>query len=189
MQIALASVTPHLEPADATAVHAVPQNAASFVAGFAHPFQGIDHISVMIAVGLWASIKGNRALWVWPLTFVCLALAGGLLGMSGVAIPLVEPGILASVVVFGLMVTLAVDLPVMVGGLIIGVFAVVHGHAHGSGLPDTISGLDYLAGFALATATLHAVGLAMAVGLHGRPVRLAGLLTVLMGVGLWSGVL
>ena len=33
----------------------------SFSAGIAHPFGGLDHIAVMIAVGLWAALKGGRA--------------------------------------------------------------------------------------------------------------------------------
>ena len=66
----------------------------------------------MVAVGLWAALKGGRALWVWPAAFVGVMLVGGALGMAHVAVPLVEPGILASVVALGLLVALAVDLPV-----------------------------------------------------------------------------
>ena len=102
---------------------------ASFAAGVAHPLSGLDHITVMVAVGLWAALKGKRALWVWPATFVGAMLVGAALGMAHVALPLVEPGILASVVALGLLVALAVDLPLAAGaagaavgiGLFIGV--------------------------------------------------------------------
>ncbi len=73
----------------------------SFAAGVAHPFSGLDHIAVMIAVGLWAALKGGRALWIRPAAFVGVMLVGGALGMAHVAVPFVEPGILASVVVLG----------------------------------------------------------------------------------------
>jgi urease accessory protein len=166
---------------------------ASFAAGVAHPFSGLDHISVMIAVGLWAALKGNRALWVWPATFVGVMLIGGLLGMAHVPVPLVEPGILASVVALGLLVALAVDLPVWLGAVIIGVFAVFHGHAHGSEVAETVSGAEYMASFALATATLHLIGIGFALTMQRaalRPViRLAGVACVLIGAGLYSGVI
>ncbi|MGE5146258.1 MAG: HupE/UreJ family protein, partial [Candidatus Eiseniibacteriota bacterium] len=121
--------------------------AESFAAGVAHPLTGLDHIAVMIAVGLWAALKSGRALWAWPAVFVGVMLAGGALGMAHVALPLVEPGILASVVVLGLMVALAVDVPVAAGAALIGVFALLHGHAHGTEIAENLSGFAYMAGF------------------------------------------
>ena len=168
-------------------------SAVSFTAGIAHPLSGLDHIAAMMAVGLWAAVKGKRALWVWPLTFVAVMLIGGALGLAHIALPFVEPGILASVVVLGLMVALAIDPPVWVGAVIIGVFALLHGHAHGAEVPDTMNGLDYVAGFALATATLHAVGIGLALTLQRLapdPVnRLAGVVCAAVGVGLCAGLL
>ena len=108
---------------------------SSFSAGFLHPLSGLDHMTVMVAVGLWAALKGGRALWAWPAAFVGVMLAGGALGMAHVPIPFVEPGILASVVALGLLVALAVDLPVWTGALVIGLFALFHGHAHGTEVP------------------------------------------------------
>lgn len=166
---------------------------ASLAAGVAHPFSGLDHITVMVSVGLWATLKGNRALWVWPATFVGVMLIGGALGMARIAVPFVEPGILASVVALGLMVALAVDLPVAVGAAIIGIFALLHGHSHGTEVPETVNGLEYMAGFALATATLHTLGISFALTSRRaalRPViRVAGAACVAIGVGLFKGVL
>ena len=159
--------------------------ASSFLAGVAHPLSGLDHIAVMIAVGLWAALKGGRALWVWPAAFVGLMLVGGALGMAHVALPFVEPGILASVVALGLLVALAVDLPVITGAAIVGVFALFHGHAHGSEVAENLSGIEYMAGFAMATATLHLIGIGFAQMMtraNLRPcVRAAGALCVVIG--------
>jgi len=157
----------------------------SFAVGLAHPLGGLDHIAVMIAVGLWAALKGGRALWLWPVTFVGMMLIGGALGMSHIDLPFVEPAILASVVALGLMVALAVDLPVAAGAAIIAVFAVFHGHAHGSEVADNVGGIEYMAGFAIATATLHLTGIGFArlmTQAHMRPVvRAAGGLGVFVG--------
>ena len=165
---------------------------ASFAAGVAHPLTGIDHITVMVAVGLWAALKGGRALWVWPAAFVGVMLIGGALGMAHVPLPYVEPAILASVVAIGILVALAVDLPVWAGVAIVALFALFHGHAHGSEVAENVGGIEYMAGFALATATLHAVGIAMALGLsrlHMQAlIRVGGVACVLVGAGLYAGV-
>lgn len=168
-------------------------SAVSFAAGVTHPLSGLDHITAMVAVGLWAAVKGKRALWAWPLTFVAVMLIGGVLGLTQIALPFVEPGILASVVVLGLMVALAVNPPVWVGAAIIGLFALLHGHAHGAEVAHAVNGLEYVAGFALATVTLHAVGIGLALSLQRAapdPVNhLVGVICVTVGVGLYAGIL
>ncbi len=164
----------------------------SFAAGLAHPMSGLDHIAVMIAVGLWAALKGGRALWIWPAAFVGMMLAGGALSMAHMALPLGEPAILASVVALGLLVALAVDLPVPIGAAIVGVFALFHGHAHGAEVAENIGGFEYMAGFAAATAALHVLGIAFALGfaranLRGV-VRIAGAACVVLGIALAKGM-
>lgn len=162
-----------------------------FGAGVAHPLSGLDHIAAMVAVGLWAALKGGHAVWVWPAAFVGVMLVGGGLGIAGVALPFVEPGILASVVALGLLVALAIDLPVAAGAAIIGVFALFHGHAHGAEIPETAGGLEYLAGFAVATALLHGVGLGAGLLLEPRfrsLARLAGAATAAVGLAMIAGV-
>jgi urease accessory protein len=166
---------------------------ASFAAGVAHPLGGLDHMAVMIAVGLWPALKGGRALWIWPAAFVGVMLVGGALGMAHVAVPLVEPGILASVVALGLLVALAVDLPVSTGAIVVAAFALLHGHAHGSEVAETMSGAEYMAGFALATATLHLTGIGFAQMMtlaQLRPlIRIPGAACVLIGAGIYAGVI
>jgi len=165
---------------------------ASFSAGFIHPLSGLDHMTVMIAVGLWAAMKGGRALWAWPLAFVGVMLVGGALGMAHVPIPFVEPAILASVVALGLLVALAIDLPVSAGVAIIAVFALFHGHAHGSEVAENTGGIEYMVGFALTTALLHCIGIALGAcfGQRFRTLaRAAGAACVAVGFGLAFGII
>ena len=175
----------------AALAHAGAGPTASFAAGLAHPSGGLDHVAAMIAVGLWAALKGGRALWLWPCVFVGTMLIGGALGMAHVPVPFVEPGILASVVALGLLVALAVDLPLWTGAAIVGVFAVLHGHAHGSEVAETVGGLEYMTGFAVATASLHAIGLGLALTLANyrlrNLVRAAGAACAVLGIALVAG--
>ncbi|MBZ9697265.1 MULTISPECIES: HupE/UreJ family protein [unclassified Mesorhizobium] len=164
---------------------------SSAMAGFTHPLSGLDHMTAMLAVGLWAALKGGKAIWVWPAAFVGVMLGGAALGMAHVPLPFVEPGILASVVALGLLVALAVDLPVSAGVAIIGLFALLHGHAHGTEVPENAGGLDYMAGFAVATVLLHAIGIAVGLGLGMRSrgvARITGAACAAIGIGLAFGV-
>jgi urease accessory protein len=162
---------------------------SGFAHGFAHPLTGLDHIAAMVAVGLWAAQRGGGAIWVVPLTFVSVMSASGLLGTMGISVPYVEPGIVASVFVLGVLIAAAVRLPLVASSLIVGFFAIFHGHAHGAEMPETVSGLAYGAGFVLATGLLHGCGIGL--GLLARQlgssgfVRFAGGATAALGVYLF----
>ena len=138
---------------------------------------------------------GGRALWIVPTAFVAMMAVGGLAGMEGIQLPFVETGIALSVVVLGLAVAFQWKLPVAAAGALVGLFAIFHGHAHGSEMPIDASGLAYAAGFMLATASLHVagIGLGLAVGRIGARSRLAlqasGGAIALAGVALLSGYL
>ncbi|MER8440676.1 HupE/UreJ family protein [Mesorhizobium sp. M1312] len=172
--------------------HIAVGSVGSFGAGLAHPLSGLDHVTVIVAVGLWAALKGGRALWAWPVAFLSLMLTGGALGIAGVPVPFVDPVILASIVALGLLIAAAVDLPVAAGAIIIGFFALFHGHAHGTEIPETAGGFVYLAGFALATALLHGAGICLGLlpGQRFRAlVRLAGAATATAGLMMIVGTL
>jgi urease accessory protein len=142
-------------------------------AGFAHPFTGLDHLLAMVAVGLWASQLGGRALWLLPLTFPVVMAAGAALGFSGVALPWVEIGITASVLVLGAAIALTYRPSLAVSLPLIGLFALLHGYAHGVELPAQTSTLGYGAGFVAATLALHLAGLAIGLAANRLPVRFA----------------
>lgn len=160
-------------------------SASGFSYGLAHPIGGLDHLLAMVAVGLWAAQLGGRALWAIPLGFVGIMALGSILGVTGVVLPLVEQGIVASVLVLGLLVLAALRLPLGAGLLLVGLFAVFHGYAHGTEMPQAVSGLLYGLGFAISTALLHLAGLGLGVLLQRQQtqlVRLAGLAVLLGGV-------
>ena len=133
-------------------------------AGFLHPLMGADHILAMVAVGLLAALRGGRAIWALPLSFLALMSAGAGLGMAGVALPYAETGIALSIVVFGLAAIVGLRAPVALLAVLVGVFAVFHGYAHGAEMPETASGLSFGLGFLAATALLHAAGLGLGMG-------------------------
>jgi urease accessory protein len=133
--------------------------------GFLHPLGGLDHVLAMVAVGLYAAQLGGCSLWLLPAAFVGTMIAGGLLGYAGVVVPMVEPGIGLSVVAMGLAVAVGVRLPTLLATGLVGLFALVHGHAHGTGGAEPTSFLCYAAGFVAATATLHAAGIGLGLAL------------------------
>src|SRR5258708_6601805 len=119
-----------LLPTAASAHPALYQHTHAFAAGVIHPFTGLDHLLAMISVGLLASQKGGRALWLWPGTFVATMIVGGILGMEGFALPLIETTIAASLLVLGLMIATMTTLPVAAGIGLIALFGLFHGNAH-----------------------------------------------------------
>ena len=159
--------------------------------GLEHPLTGLDHILAMFAVGLWATQRGGRVLWLVPLTFVFVMTLGAVLGMSGVSIPFVEQGIVLSVIILGVFVAAAVRLPLPVSACIVGLFALAHGYAHGTEIPSSASGLSYALGFAAATVLLHTAGIGFGLAMQrvhsSQAVRLAGA-TIALG-GLFIGAL
>lgn len=161
MRKVLLAVAIFLASAGAAAAHTGHGDATGFALGFAHPLLGLDHLLAMIAVGLWAAQIGGRALWLVPAAFVTVMAMGGGRAMFGVGLPMVEVGIVGSVLVLGLLVAVAPRLPLWAPAATVGLFALFHGHAHGSEMPDGSSGLAYGLGFVLATAALHGLGLAL----------------------------
>jgi urease accessory protein len=141
--------------------HVEQAQAAGLFAGLAHPVSGLDHVLAMVAVGLWGAQLGAPAIWLLPLTFPIVMALGGLLGLLGVPLPGVEVGIAASAILLGAAVMTERRLPLVVAAVLVGVFAVFHGHAHGTELPPGQSGLLYSLGFVVATGCLHAIGIAI----------------------------
>ncbi|PJE55574.1 MULTISPECIES: HupE/UreJ family protein [unclassified Marinomonas] len=163
------------------------EQASSFMTGFAHPMGGLDHLLAMVAIGLWAASIGGRALWAIPAAFVVTMLLGGGLAVAGLNVPFVEQGILLSVIVLGALVLFAKRLPTAVCVMIAGGFALFHGAAHGMEMPLNANGLQYALGFALATASLHLVGLGLGqlmtkIGTSSFATRISGFVIATAGL-------
>ena len=162
-----------------------------FAAGFLHPLMGLDHMLAMLGVGVWAAQLGKRATWLVPAAFVAVMVAGAGLALSGIAMPMVEFGIAGSVLVIGGLIAFGTRLPAGLAMGLVGLFALFHGHAHGTELPGFAHPAAYGAGFVMATALLHGagVGIALAVRRHAAklPFRLAGAAMAVVGGGLLLG--
>jgi urease accessory protein len=164
-------------------------NAAA--AGFAHPFTGLDHLLAMLAVGLWAAQLGGRARWMVPASFVAAMTVGGAMAFNDITLTIVEPAIITSVLVLGVLIAIAARMPVVVASAVVGLFAIFHGYAHVSEVRQGDAFLAYAAGFVVASALLHTLGLALGILFQQsrQPVltRICGGLVTLAAVTLWIG--
>jgi urease accessory protein len=165
--------------------HVLQGEAYGFVTGFLHPISGADHVLAMVAVGLWGAQLGAPAIWVLPVAFPLVMAVGGMLGFLGVPIPGVEYGIAASAIVLGTAVAFELRPTLVIAALVVGCFAIFHGHAHGTEIPPGQSALLYSMGFVIATGCLHAIGIGIGT-VHRRPwgrkvLRVAGTLVAAGG--------
>jgi urease accessory protein len=158
-----------------------------FISGFTHPLTGIDHLLAMIAVGIWGTQLGAPAIWLLPVTFPLVMSMGGALGVRGIPLPGVEIGVAASAFVLGMMIILAARPRLAVAAVLVGLFAVFHGYAHGVELPKAADPLAYGLGFVLVTGLLHACGIAIALIDHWSFGRLAlrGMGAAISAVGVY----
>jgi urease accessory protein len=155
-------------------------------AGFLHPLLGADHLAAMLAIGLWAGLLGGRLLWLLPAGFLGGMAAGGALGLAGIGLPMVEAGILASVIVLGALVGAAARLPAALALPMVAAFGLLHGHAHGTEAAGGAAG--YALGFLVATALLHAAGAVAATRLAGGAGRIALRVAGGSGAALVAGI-
>jgi urease accessory protein len=140
-----------------------------FVAGFSHPFTGLDHLLAMVAVGLWGSFLGRPMIAALPVIFPGVMALGALLAIIGVPAPPVEIGIALSDLALGAAIACKFRAPFWLAGLLTGMFGLFHGYAHGSEIPSLADPVAYSTGFVLATGSLHVagIGLGMAHRLRG----------------------
>jgi urease accessory protein len=177
--------------AEPSSAHTGAGAAFSIQSGFLHPLGGLDHLLAMFAVGLLAAQLGGRAIWLVPGTFVWMMVAGALAGIAGIGIPGVEFGIVISIVAIALPVAFALGMPAALAMAYVGFFAILHGYAHGAELPAGADAAPYIAGFALATALIHATGVVagmlcgrIVIGQGCYALRIAGGLVAIAGIGI-----
>ena len=168
------------------------------VSGFLHPILGLDHLLAMISVGLLSAQLGGKAIWTVPATFVSVMALGGILGLVGVPVPLVEFGIAGSVILLGVAIAVNKGLPSALAMTVVALFGLFHGHAHGTELPDISNTIGlivaYVAGFLVATVGLHIIGalvgmIAIRNTRGTRALQVAGGIISVLGVFIITGIL
>lgn len=167
--------------------HTLGVEGAGFAAGVAHPLVGLDHLLALLGAGLWAGWLGARARYLLPGGFLAGMLGGVLLAWGGVGLPGVEPMIVLSVLLFGLLAASAARPSVGLASVLLCVFALFHGQAHGTELPQTADPLAYVLGLLLASAAVQLAAARLADGLCGgrfsTVVRVAGGAVAALGGG------
>lgn len=181
--VLLASALPAM--AHPQTYHAVNASSAA-QAGFLHPLTGLDHLLVMVAVGLWAVSLGGRALWMLPCAFVLPMILGGVAGIGSTPLPIIEHGITASLLLFGAALGMAWKPSLRLALCVAAICGACHGFAHGSEMPTGSVPLLFLAGMAVATSLLHAGGVAAGLSSQGMRLepafRVAGFILIIFSV-------
>ncbi len=145
----------------AAQAHSAKTLAGGFMAGFVHPFSGADHLLAMVSVGLWGAFLGRPLIAALPVIFPAVMALGALLAMIGMPQPPIELGIALSVLVLGIAIAAAWRAPVWLACVIVAVFAVFHGFAHGTEIPSLADPIAFSTGFMLATGSLHLAGIGL----------------------------
>lgn len=146
--------------------HAEVGVAGGLLSGVLHPIYGLDHLLAMVAVGLWGAQLGKPAIYLLPITFPVVMAMGGLLGVAGMPLPFIEAGIALSALALGAMVAANIRPPLWIAAVVVGLFAIFHGHAHGTEMPEAANPLAYGIGFVISTGLLHLAGILIGLLIH-----------------------
>ena len=165
-----------------------------FLSGLVHPVLGYDHLLAMLSVGILSAQIGGRAIWTVPATFVSVMAVGGLLGLIDIGLTATEFGIAVSLVILGSVIAAERRLSILVVMVGVGFFAIFHGYAHGSEVPETAEPFLYALGFLMGTALIHITGVVIGdISRHyerGKIIlRVGGALIALIGLLFIFGVL
>ena len=157
-----------------------------FISGYIHPILGWDHVAAMVAVGIWGAFLGSRAIWVLPIVFPFIMVIGGILGMVGVPVPFIVPGIALSSIIIGLAIAFKWRAPLWIASVIVGLFAIYHGYAHGQNLPAASNPIAFALGFVLGSGTLHLIGILFSLieryNWGVKALQLGGIIIALVGL-------
>ena len=164
-----------------------------FISGYIHPLLGWDHVAAMVAVGIWGAFLGHRAIWILPIVFPFIMVIGGILGMVGVPVPFIVPGIALSSIIIGLAIAFKWRAPLWIASIIVGSFAIYHGYAHGQNLPAASNPIAFALGFVLGSGTLHLIGILFSLldrykwGI--KALQLGGIIIALVGLAVLTGLI
>lgn len=169
--------------ASGTACAHTGHGSSGMITGLLHPFSGMDHFLAMLAVGMWAGQNGGRKIWLLPAFFMAMLATGAGIALNYPSLPLIAPGVAASVLVLGFIVARSLRLPVLTSVALTASFGVLHGYAHGMEIPGAIEPVPYAFGFLASTAALHLTGIMLGIASHGRFAQILG--GVIAASGMW----
>jgi urease accessory protein len=169
----------------------VPMNAwEGLMSGVAHPVIGLDHLAMVIAIGLFAGVRGQAL--VLPMAFSLAALLGTSAHLSSLPLPGVELLVSASVLLFGLLMAFQKRLELASLLALLGLAGLFHGYAYGEAIfgARSVAMVSYLVGFT-------AIQLAISCGaaqvakamMDSAKLRSAGLLIAGVGTSLFASQL
>lgn len=147
--------------------------------GILHPLTGFDHLLAMVAVGIISIQLSGKSKWFAPATFISFMIIGGALAIFGISFPYVQTGIALSVLVLGALIAVAKPISRTWMLMIVGMFALFHGHVHGEEMSVIVSPFFYSLGFVISTLLLHVSGMlvghyAMKTELNTKLLRITG---------------
>jgi urease accessory protein len=162
-----------------------------FADGLLHPLMGVDHLLVMLAIGLWAALRGGKSLWLLPVSFLLMMVAGAGICLAGVTVNAAETWVAVSVLVSGLLVWGNYRIATGLAVVLVAGFALSHGYVHAAELQTETNVSTYALGFLLTTALLHMLGIVAGLSGIARVKIISagfGLLCALVGTALLAGV-
>ncbi len=166
-----------------------------FFDGLTHPVLGLDHLLAMVSVGIISAQIGGRAIWTVPSAFVALMIIGGIFGFSLIVdnFYFVEIGIIVSVILLGLAISVEKKIPTNLIIIFVGLFGLFHGIAHGLEIPAAASPLLFILGFIIGTTTLHLFGVAIGhyaikTSISLKILKLSGVTFAIYGIYLLIGI-
>lgn len=180
-----------------------------FSDGFFHPVIGLDHLIAMISVGVISAQIGRVAIWLVPGLFVLGMLIGSALAIliylfrnmndpspfiyfvlnhfADYIYFIVEFGIAFSVLFLGAVIFLNKKLPMLITSIIVLIFGITHGAAHGISIPYVIEPYLFVLGFCIGTVLLHVFGVLVGYfsiksSLINKMIRYGGILIFAFGI-------
>ena len=140
--------------------HSLVSSYSGFGSGFSHPMLGFDHFLAMFGVGVWGAQMGGRKIWSLPMSFPLIMCVGALIAISNIFVFIfVEQIIALSVIVLGFIIFIKWSPNELIAILVISIFALFHGYAHGVELPRANDPISFIIGFVLSTGLIHLFGI------------------------------
>ena len=167
--------------------HSLVSSYSGFGSGFSHPMLGFDHFLAMFGVGVWGAQMGGRKIWSLPMSFPLIMCVGALIAISNIFVFIfVEQIIALSVIVLGFIIFIKWSPNELIAILVISIFALFHGYAHGVELPRANDPISFIIGFVLSTGLIHLFGIGTGYFCdkfyNGKLSRIIGILITITGL-------